>query len=233
MAKTGKVNPSVILRVDPERQSLDRRRIKLMIFAALAVVFLALAASVAGGKTADFDLQVSNYIYSLRTPAETLVMRGVSAVSSTPFTGLLTAIVIAAFWMKNKRKTAVFFGTTLLVSVIANNAIKYSVHRFRPDISPLEDASFYSFPSGHSMNSLVFYGALLYIAHKSIKNKRLLAAMDVAAILFVALVGFSRIYLGAHFPTDVVAGFVAGTCVLFAATSAEKSGKFKKVLAVE
>jgi undecaprenyl-diphosphatase len=189
-------------------------KVKLVIITALAVIFLTLAAIVAGGKTSSFDLEVMNHIYSLRTPVATLIMRGASAISSTPFTGLLTAIVIAAFWLKKRRKTAVFFGAALLASVITNNIIKYSIHRFRPDIAPLEDASFYSFPSGHSMNSLVFYGLLLYIAHKSIKNKKLLAVFDVAAIAFVALVGFSRVYLGAHFPTDVIAGFVAGTCVL-------------------
>jgi len=208
-------------------------KVKFLSLAALAAFFLVIAVAVANGKTANFDIGVSNYIYSLRNPAATAIMHGISSVSSTPATGLLTAVVIAAFWFKNRRKTALFFGATLLVSVIANNAIKYSVHRFRPDISPLEDASFYSFPSGHSMNSLVFYGTLLYIAHKSIKNKQLLAVLDAIAIIFVAFVGFSRVYLGAHYPTDVAAGFVAGTCVLSAAIFMEKTGKFKKVLAVE
>ncbi|MFA6376838.1 MAG: phosphatase PAP2 family protein [Candidatus Paceibacterota bacterium] len=192
-------------------------KVKVLIVIALMIVFLAIAIAVANGKTAAFDLEWSKTIYSLRTPILTQIMFAASAVSSTPFTGLLTALVIGAFWIKKRHKTAIFFGAALLASVIANNAIKYSVHRFRPDIAPLEDASFYSFPSGHSMNSLVFYGILLYIAHKSIKNKHLLTAMDIAAILFVALVGFCRVYLGAHYPTDVIAGFCAGGAILFAA----------------
>lgn len=192
-------------------------KVKIAALCALAAIFSIVTFGVLTGKTSGFDLEWSKTIYSLRTPVLTQTMFAVSSISSTPTTGLLTVIVIAAFWLKNRRKTAVFFGAALLAGVIANNAIKYSVHRFRPDIAPLEDASFYSFPSGHSMNSLVFYGTLLYIAHRSIKNKYLLAAMDIAAIIFVSLVGFSRIYLGAHFPTDVVAGFVAGTCVLCAA----------------
>ncbi len=191
-------------------------KVKIAIFTALAAVFLAITAGVVGGKTAGFDFDSSIYIYSLRNPVGTAIMRATTAASSTPATGLLTVIVIAAFWLKKRRKTAIFWGAAMLASVIANNAIKYSVHRFRPDIAPLEDASFYSFPSGHSMNSLVFYGLLLYIAHRSIKNKKLLAILDCAAIVFIALVGFSRVYLGAHYPTDVIAGFCAGGCILIA-----------------
>ena len=192
-------------------------KVKIAIIAALAVVFLIIVANVATGNALNFDLEWSKTVYSFRTPVLTQFMAAVSAVSSTPFTGFLTALVIAAFWMKKQRKTALFFGITLLASVIANNAVKYSVHRFRPDLAPLEDASFYSFPSGHSMNSLVFYGVLLYIAHHSVKNKRLLAALDAGAVIFVALVGFSRVYLGAHYPTDVIAGFCAGGTILLAA----------------
>jgi undecaprenyl-diphosphatase len=188
----------------------------------LIILFGAITASIVNGKIIAPDIELSKSIYELRTPLLSQIMVGISAVSSTLFTGLLTAIVLLILWIKKQRKIALFFGATLATSVIINNIIKYSVHRFRPDIAPIEDASFFSFPSGHSMNSLVFYGALLYIAHKSIKNKRLLAAMDIAAIIFVALVGFSRVYLGAHYPTDVIAGFCAGGAVFGAAIMIKK-----------
>ena len=192
-------------------------KVKIGALVALATVFLIITVGVLTGAVANFDLAVINYIYSLRNPAATIIMRGISSISSTPFTGGLVALAIIAFWIKKQRKTAVFFGATMLASVIANNAIKYAIHRYRPDIAPLEDASFYSFPSGHSMNSLVFYGLLLYLAHRTIKNKFLLLLLDSLAIIFVAVIGFSRVYLGAHYPTDVIAGFLAGGCVLFAA----------------
>ena len=131
-------------------------KVKIVAFGTLTAVFLIITAGVLAGKTGNFDLSGLYYVYSLRSPAATAIMRAISFASSTPFTGTLTALIIIALWLKNRRKTAIFFAATMLASIIANNAIKYSVHRYRPDISPLEDASFYSFPSGHSMNSLVF-----------------------------------------------------------------------------
>lgn len=198
----------------------------------LSLLFTAITAvisiAVYNNRTANFDLETLKYVYSLRNTALTAIMHGISSISSTPFTGLLTAVVIFWLWFKKYHKTAIFFGGTLLTSVIANNIIKYSVHRFRPDIVPLENDSFYSFPSGHSMNSLVFYGLLLYIANKSIKNKSLKMAINIIAPVFVLLVGFSRVYLGAHYPTDVIAGFCAGAVVLAAAIAFDSHGNVAK-----
>ena len=68
------------------------------------------------------------------------------------------------------------------------------------------------------MNSLVFYGLIAYFAHRHIKNKWGLAVIDITAASLVLWIGFSRIYLGAHYPTDVLAGFTAGSIILLAAT---------------
>jgi undecaprenyl-diphosphatase len=191
-----------------------KNKILIILAAILAGGFLAIALLVADGKTQALDEQWSQAIYDLRTPVLTQIMAAASAISSTMFTGLLTAIVILFFWIKKQHKTAIFFGAILAISVIANNLIKYSIRRIRPETSPIEDASWYSFPSGHAMNSLVFYGVLLFLANRSIKNKKLLLVVNIAAPIFVALVGFSRVYLGAHYPTDVIAGFLAGGAIL-------------------
>ena len=183
----------------------------------LVVAFATIVFAVAGNKTMDFDAQWTKVIYDLRSPFLTQILTAISTVSSTMFTGLLTAIMILAFWIKKRRQTALFFAATLLTSVIINNLVKYTVQRPRPefpDMPALEDASWYSFPSGHSMNSLVFYGVLLFLANKSVKNKKLLWTINIIAPIFVLLVGFSRVYLGAHYPADVIAGFLAGAAVL-------------------
>lgn len=190
------------------------------------LIFGAITLSVIFGWTTNFDLGLSHAIYSLRTPFLTQIMLGATFLGSTPFISTLAITIFLIFWIRNRQKSAAILALTLLASVALNNLLKYSIHRLRPDIAPLISENSSSFPSGHAMNSLVFYGLLTYFAYRCVKNKAWRIVIDTAALILVLLIGFSRIYLGAHYPTDVIAGFVAGIFVLLVAISVRQ---FKKV----
>lgn len=102
-----------------------------------------------------------------------------------------------------------------LIERIVNIKIKELIERARPAFEPLVHETSYSFPSGHSMNSAVMYPVIAYFLIKHVpfftKRKR---AVTVFTGVLVILIGFSRIYLGAHFPTDVLAGFSLGLCLV-------------------
>ena len=192
------------------------------------MIFADIADEVIEKETAAFDLAVSDSIYSLRGPTMTKLMFGVSFLGSKEFLFLATIVLIIVLWRRHRRE-AILFTATLLLSAGLNNLIKFAIHRGRPEMAPIETASFYSFPSGHSMNSLVFYALLAYFAYHFTKNKT--ASIVIAAVSFVlvASIGFSRIYLGAHYPTDVLAGFVAGFCVFVTALSINRTIKLNRL----
>ena len=88
------------------------------------------------------------------------------------------------------------------------------VRRPRPSVLRLVDESGYSFPSGHSMVSVALYGIIVYTIYKNVKNKYVKWISIVLLSLLVLLIGFSRIYVGVHYFTDVVGGFTLGLVVL-------------------
>jgi undecaprenyl-diphosphatase len=185
--------------------------------------FAGIADEVIEKETSSFDAAVQAAAYSLRSPAMTDAMFVMSFLGSKEFLFAVSISLIVVFCVKGKRRTAFTYSVILLLSAGLNNLIKLMIHRDRPEFLPLEKTFFYSFPSGHSMNSLVFYGLLAYFIYHYTRNKRLGAAAYLIAAASVFLIGFSRIYLGAHYPTDVIAGFIAGICVLSTAITIDKT----------
>jgi prepilin signal peptidase PulO-like enzyme (type II secretory pathway) len=98
--------------------------------------------------------------------------------------------------------------------------------RQRPNILRLTDASGYSFPSGHSMASMVFYGFLIYLIYLNIKSKKIKISLICFLVLLIMLIGLSRIYLGVHYPSDVCGGFLMGLAYLVIFTKIYK--EFRK-----
>jgi undecaprenyl-diphosphatase len=109
-------------------------------------------------------------------------------------------------WLRAAALAIAGLGGTLL-----NNVLKLIFHRGRPEFATeFITHQSWSFPSGHAMNSLVGYGFLAYLLLESTTDRRARIAILVATTIVVGLVGFSRLYLGVHYPSDVIAGFLAG-----------------------
>ena len=93
--------------------------------------------------------------------------------------------------------------------------LKRIFERVRPDIFPVIAESGYSFPSGHAMGAICFYGILAYFAGLGLRSKPLRWGLMAAAGIYILLIGLSRVYLGVHYPTDILAGYAAGATWLF------------------
>lgn len=97
-----------------------------------------------------------------------------------------------------------------------NRVLKSIFERPRPHLHHLVHVGYYSFPSGHAMSSMAFYGFLAYLVHVRFKKAGMRSAgVWISAGSLIVLIGLSRIYLGVHYPTDILGGFFAGACWLF------------------
>ena len=122
-------------------------------------------------------------------------------------TCLITITILLLILIKNK-KIGLITLTNLVLIKILNQMLKIVLKRPRPTEFRIINETGYSFPSGHSMISMAFYGLLIYLIYKKIKNKYLKATLIIILLLLILAIGISRIYLGVHYVSDVIGGFL-------------------------
>ena len=177
---------------------------------ATLIFFGWLADEVLENDTRQFDEVTRAAIHQLASPTLTIVMRGFSFVGSTIALTLGTIIVVVRFAMKKWGREAKLFAITMIGAALLNITLKLTFKRARPEpFFNLTLPETYSFPSGHSLTSAVFFGALAAILTARIKSKRVRVAIWIVSTFMFVTIGFSRIYLGVHHTTDVIAGFAA------------------------
>ena len=159
-----------------------------------------------------FDLSIYNFIFSFSSTPFTMFMRVISSFAS-PIV-IITALLCIFLLFKDKKIFLQFFTLTFFTKVI-NYIIKIIVKRERPNlITTISTETGYSFPSAHVMVSTVFYGFMIYLIMKNVKNKKIKNISISILSLLIILIGISRIYLGVHYATDVIFGFVFGLIIL-------------------
>jgi membrane-associated phospholipid phosphatase len=162
------------------------------------------------GDARAFDDATRAAVHQLASPLVTAIMRGLSFVGSTIALSVGTIFVVWRFAMRKWKREAILFALTMIGAGLLNITLKLAFKRPRPvpffNLSPPES---YSFPSGHSLTSAVFFGALAAILTARIKSRRVQAAIWIVSTAMFLLIGVSRIYLGVHYTTDVIAGFAA------------------------
>ena len=181
-----------------------------LVTALALILFVWLAREVMRGDAMRLDTPIRNAVHARSSPPLTAMMRGVSLVGSEVV--LVPLGVILVWWLlaANRRRVAVVFAVAALGAEALDQIMKLLFHRPRPEpffglASPITN----SFPSGHAMVSCCFFGVLAVILAARERSRLKRMAIFAAAALLVALMGFSRIYLGFHYPTDVLAGYAA------------------------
>lgn len=182
------------------------KNIKWVIIFACLIGFLALAEDVFNKEIMKGDIVgynlISKYLISdFITPIAKFI---------TNFGGAIFVIAIAlilAILIKNK-KISLSIIINLITITGLNQLLKRILQRPRPTEYKIVEESGYSFPSGHSMVSMAFYGYLIYLVYKYVKNKYLKWSLIVILSILIGSIGISRIYLGVHYTSDVLAGFL-------------------------
>ena len=159
------------------------------------------------------DNKLLTFFYTHRTPVLTTVMKSISMFGFEIPIVLGVAIFIVAL-IRKYRKEAFVFALVVGMAPVIDGILKRVIQRPRPPFFPLVSAGSYSFPSGHALTSFVFYATLTYFIYYFTKNKRLTAISAICFSLLILLIGISRIYLGVHYPTDVLTGWLIGLCWL-------------------
>jgi membrane-associated phospholipid phosphatase len=195
-----------------EREGWPPAVLLLTTLAASGLLFSQVAEGVTGGGAiVHLDGAVASWLHTHTTGLATGVLSMVTQLGGAEV--LLAVTLVASLALVLRRRVA---HAALMVAALAggealNWALKAAFERPRPEFAePLATAAGFSFPSGHAMVSLTVYGALAFVIARGVESWRIRLLVLVSAVALVLAIGFSRVYLGVHYPSDVLAGYSAG-----------------------
>ena len=194
------------------------KNLKWIILFICLTIFLGLAEDVFNKELMNGDIMgykfVSTYLMSdFATPIAKFITNFGGAI----FIIILTVVLFVL--IKNK-KIGISIISNLVIITVINQILKRIVQRPRPTEYRIIEETGYSFPSGHSMVSMAFYGYLIYLIYKYVKNKYLKYSSIILLSILIGSIGISRIYLGVHYTSDVLAGFMISISYLIIYISA-------------
>ena len=179
------------------------KNIRWILFVIALLIFSLLAITLLNQGQFTFDEHAFKVLKNWESPGLTTFFKTITLFASAP---VLIFFCLLIFIFIKKRTYFYLVGLNLINTVILNTALKVLFRRERPIESIIEESG-YSFPSGHSMASLAFYGFLIYLLYKSSIQKKLKILLITILGIIIMLIGTSRIYLGVHYLSDVLAGF--------------------------
>ena len=187
-------------------KELLKTNYKWIIFFICLILFLAIAEDVftkelIRGDTIGFELVNTYLIRDSLTPFAKIITWFGSPIC-------LILITILLFVLIKNKKIGLLITINLVAITILNQLLKFILQRPRPEEFRVINETGYSFPSGHSMISAAVYGLLIYLIYKNIKNKHTKNVLIIILSLLIIMIGISRIYLGVHYTSDVLAGFL-------------------------
>ncbi len=190
-------------------KNLKKKKI-LIPLGVLSLLFIILTVLVCTNTIEPLDNAASSFIISIRSPELTNTMNIITNISGSYALIVFTTLFIILI---KKKKYPLAITINLIAVFITSQLAKAIVERDRP-LDMLVSAPGYSYPSGHSMVGLAYFSFLSYLVIKYIPNKIVKIILPIVFTITILLVGFSRIYLGVHYLSDVLAGFLLGAIYL-------------------
>ncbi len=182
-----------------------RKNVKWIVFFISLVLFLFIAEDVFTKEIMDMDALGYGFISLFISDRATSVMKFITYFGSAY---VLIPLTVLLFVLTKNKKLNILIGSNLLLVTFLNQFLKIVFQRPRPEEYRLISESGYSFPSGHSMVSMAFYGLLIYIVYRYVKNVYVKYGLMVILFMLILFIGISRIYLGVHYTSDVMGGFL-------------------------
>ena len=206
----------------PVWRRLERREFQLLLvglgLCALAFLFMRLASEVMEGDTQAIDVQILRTLRDAADPSRPIgpdwmegVLVDITALGSPVVLGLIVLIITGYLLLESRYVTAVIVLATSISSEIVDELLKLLFARPRPSVVPhLRTVVSASFPSGHAMESAIIYLTLGALLMRVVKGRITKIYCMGMAIFLTLIVGVSRVFLGVHYPTDVVGGWMLG-----------------------
>lgn len=174
-------------------------------------LFIELTETLKSDLLADYDHKITEYVISYRSSALTKYFLFVTNVGDVyGYALVLVAFTLMSIYVFKSWKLISQIVIVLALSALSNLMLKRFVDRARPGIEHMVSVETLSYPSGHAMSAMAFYGFLIYLFYRFKINIFLKIGVILLLGILILSIGLSRIYLGVHFPSDIVGGYVAG-----------------------
>ena len=183
----------------------------LVVAAVAVMIFAAIAEAVDEGLTQSFDERVLRWFESNRSPLLDKVMLEITTLGSGVVLVMLVLVAAVFLWQTQHRWSVYLLLLGVLGGKLLNTLLKQFFERPRPSaVQWVTEVHSASFPSGHAMSSMVVYGSVAYLVGRLYDKPALRRTTWLLAIVIITAIGASRMYLGVHYPSDVIAGFLGG-----------------------
>lgn len=174
-------------------------------------LFIELTETLKTDLLATYDTTITDYVISYRSPNLTSYFKFMTNVGDVyGYLIVLVIFLLLSLLVFKRWKYVVQATLVLALATVSNMMLKRFIDRARPGIEHLVSVETLSYPSGHAMSAMAFYGFLIFLVTKFKIHKVIKYVLIAILILLILSIGISRIYLGVHFPSDIAGGFIAG-----------------------